>query len=91
VTILRWNQKRDANEKDLVTLAKYLGCQLWKLSTPCDWLCLHRGRWFPCEIKTEDGGFTEKQKEFIKDAKESGGEVTVWRNQLDVMATLGAA
>jgi hypothetical protein len=86
VSIKRWAARRDENESLLVEFAKAKGWMMWKLDAPCDWLALlpHTGIWRPVEIKGKDGAFTDKQTAFIESAKQAGGDVLVWRTEMDV-------
>lgn len=86
----KYAAKRDANEPELVSFARRLGWQLWKLDEPCDWLGCRRGVWWPIEIKTGDGELTQNQKIFHRDAFNLGARVLVWRNTSDVLADSGA-
>jgi hypothetical protein len=85
----KYGAKRDANEPELVKLARRLGAELRKLP-PLDWWVGHRGRWVPVEIKTDEGEYTEQQVEFIGMCVERGLPVWTWRTESDVMRNLGA-
>lgn len=82
---MRRAARRDANELDLVKIARQLHWLLWKLDEPCDWLGLHRGRFHAVEIKTEDGELTGNQVIFHRDVSNAGGKVLVWRTLDDIL------
>lgn len=97
MTIFRRAARRDANEKELVTAARAVGIRLWQLDTPCDWLALINGMWWPVEIKLPQGprggkshsDLTPDQKQFVADAENAGGQVLIWRTVDDVLASVG--
>lgn len=65
---LRWDAKRDSNQKDIVSALETIGCSvllLHRVGDNCpDILVGYRGCNFLMEIKTEKGALTEGQKEF---------------------------
>lgn len=85
----RYAGKRDANESPLIALARQLGAEFEKIG-PLDWWCGFRGRWVPLEIKTDEGEYTPKQKNFIGRCKARGLPVWTWRTEADVLGDLGA-
>lgn len=85
----KYSGKRDANEPDLLTVARRLGAQFEKVG-PLDWWCGFRGRWVPLEIKTDDGTYTPKQVNFIARCQQYGLPVWTWRTEADVYRDLGA-
>ena len=95
MTIKRWNPKRDANEPDLVVLARALGAAVWLLDQPCDWLLLFCGQFHAVEIKDpakrgHKGEFTTAQLKFRREVQDKGGQVHVWRTSNDVVDSLNA-
>lgn len=90
MTMPRYAAKRDANEPELAEYARCLGWMLTKLDEPCDWLGLHRGVWYPIEIKTEHGQLTAKQQMFHVDAHKRNGRILIWRTKDDVDRDSGA-
>jgi hypothetical protein len=90
--VTRYAARRDANEPELVALARQIGAVMWPLAEPVDWLCGWRGRWFPTEIKNQDGRnrLTEQQILFSAAAKERELPVWIWRSADDVLQSLGA-
>lgn len=89
MTMPRYAGKRDANESDLVTLARQLGAEFEKIG-PLDFWVGVRGRWIPLEIKTDEGEYTPKQVNFIARCRDRGLPVWTWRTEADVMRDLGA-
>lgn len=87
--------RRDSVEPELVTFARRIGWELWKLDTPCDWLGLRRGTWYAIEIKDPDkrghaDEFTYDQRRFLADVAARGGRVLVWYVREDIMRDSGA-
>jgi hypothetical protein len=89
VSLPRYAARRDANEHELVTLARQLGAQPEKIG-PLDWWIGWRSRWVPLEIKTEEGSYTDKQVLFLARCKERQLPVWTWRAEADVYRDLGA-
>lgn len=88
---MRWAVKRDANEPVLIGLAQGLGAQ-WEFGPPLDgWVCFRR-QWTPVEIKNPDGRnrYTDSQVLFLARCKERQAPVWTWRDEADVLASLGA-
>lgn len=85
----RYAQRRDANEPQLVTIARQLGAQLEKAG-PLDFWCGWRGKWFPVEIKTPTGKYTPEQVLFMARCTEHQNPHVTWRTAEDVLASLGA-
>lgn len=85
----RYSGKRDANEPDLIDVARQLGAELEKIG-PLDFWCGFRGRWVPLEIKTDEGTYTPKQVNFIARCRARGLPVWTWRTEADVLRDLGA-
>jgi hypothetical protein len=76
MSLPRYAARRDANEHELVTLARQLGAQPEKIG-PLDWWIGWRSRWVPLEIKTDSKvthrvskPYTEKQVLFLARCKE---------------------
>ena len=87
---MRHAARRDANEPALIRLARQLGAVCINIQEPVDWLIGWRGRWYPCEIKTATGTYTDQQVLFIAAAKERELPVWTWRSEDDVLRSLGA-
>lgn len=87
----RYAAKRDANEPQLVELARMLGAHM-ECTGPLDWWCYWRGAWIPVEIKNPDGRnrYTPEQIKFLARCKERGAPVWTWREEADVYRSLGA-
>lgn len=87
----RYAARRDANEPELVRLARLLGVLMEK-HPPLDWWAFYRGQWIPVEIKNPDGRnrLTDKQVLFLARAKERDAPVWIWRSEDDVYQSLGA-
>ncbi|MGH8259826.1 MAG: hypothetical protein ACREUG_09060 [Steroidobacteraceae bacterium] len=83
---------RDANEPELVTLARQIGAHMERINEPVDWLCGFRGKWVPVEIKNPDGKnrYQEQQVRFLATARERQLPAWTWRTAEDVLASLGA-
>jgi hypothetical protein len=82
--------RRDANEPQLVVLARQLGAYLYCTDDPGDWLCGFRGAWIVVEIKSEDGEPTPAQIRFSREARERRLPYWTWRTEDDVLRDLGA-
>lgn len=89
MSLPRYAARRDANEHELVALARQLGAQFEKIG-PLDFWAGWRGRWVPLEIKTEEGSYTDKQVLFLARCKERQLPVWTWRIENDVYRDLGA-
>lgn len=83
----RFDARRDANEGPLVSAARQLGAQMERTG-PLDWWCGWRGAWFPVEVKTAKGKYTDAQVLFLARCKEHNTPVHTWRNLIDVMVSL---
>ena len=81
--------RSDANEPELVGVARQLGAQLEQVG-PLDWWMGWRGTWRPVEIKTEKGKYTDEQILFMARCKEHGNPHLTWRTVDDVLASLNA-
>jgi hypothetical protein len=90
--VKRYAARRDANEPELVMLARQIGAVMWPLAEPVDWLVGWRGRWYPTELKNPEGRnrLTEQQILFSAAAKERELPVWIWRSEDDVFRDLGA-
>lgn len=92
----RHAKKRDANEPELVHLARLLGAKLHLMHEPSDWLMAHRGQWHLVEIKNPDcqgdrDEYTKAQVKFRIWANYVGAPpIITWRCEADVYRTLGA-
>ena len=84
----RYAAKRDANEPRLVRVARMLGATVWHLSDKGipDLLVGYCGRNILVEVKSPGGKLTDAQSD--KFAKWAGDPVHIWRDHLDVVATL---
>ena len=84
MSLHRLNPKRDANEFQICTTLRTLGCRVLRLSgkgVP-DLAVYSRGRWYLVEVKTEKGKLTAEQKHW-------GPEVKVWRSVDQAVQELG--
>ena len=92
MSIRRHNAMRDKNDGELRAAAERLGWYMVKIDTPADYLgCLKSiGRWYPVELKTEDGDFTTTQKFFRQDCLIWRMPYLVWRTVDDVVAQTNA-
>ncbi len=63
---------------------------MFEKAGPLDWWVGFRGRWYPLEIKTENGVYTALQKRFLAQCEASGLPVWIWRTEYDVMRSVGA-
>lgn len=82
--------RRDANEPELVVVARHLGAFMYRTDEPGDWLCGYRGRWIIVEIKSADGSPTAAQIAFSREARERRLPYWTWRTAEDVLRDLGA-
>jgi hypothetical protein len=89
MSLNRYAARRDSNEPPLVAAARQIGAQMEKAG-PLDWWCAWRGEWFPVEIKTKSGTYTDEQVLFIARCKEHGSRVDTWRDFDDVFKSLNA-
>lgn len=89
MSLNRYAARRDANEPALVRIAREIGAQM-EQHGPLDWWCGWRGDWFPVEIKTAKGKYTDEQVLFIARCKQHNSPVHTWRSEVDVFASLGA-
>jgi hypothetical protein len=85
--------RRDANEAELIELARRLGAWLIKLDEPCDWLMFYRGRWELVEVKDpavegHADEFTPAQRAFRAEAFRRGAKLITWRTNEDVIECL---
>ena len=87
---MRYAARRDANEPELIALARDIGAVCVNIQRPVDWLIGWRGCWYPCEIKAEKGTYREAQVLFFVAAKERALPAWTWRTEADVLASLGA-
>jgi hypothetical protein len=88
MSLSRFAKRRDANDSELVKIARQMGAQLWPLDTPCDYLLLWRQRWYPVEIKVKKGTYTDAQKTFRTNVFAAGGAILTWRSSEDVVNDL---
>ena len=89
VSIHRFAARRDANESEIVQVARAFGA-FWVPTGPLDgWIC-YRGDWFPVELKTAQGRYTAAQKRFLAECLYRRARVFTWRCAKDVFETLGA-
>lgn len=84
----RWQQQRDANERELVRVARKVGAWMIRSDAPADWWCGWRGRWYPVEIKTATGKLTAAQQKFHDEATYRSMPVWIWRATDDVIRDL---
>lgn len=89
MSLKRYAARRDANEPALVRIAREIGAQM-EQHGPLDWWCGFRGQWFPVEIKTAKGKYTEEQILFRARCKQHGTRMDTWRAEVDVFESLGA-
>ena len=83
MSLSRRNPRRDANEKEIVTGLRKLGCEVLQLSgagVP-DLAVYVRGRWYLAEIKSRGGELTPRQH--------WGKEVRLWRSLEEACIDLG--
>lgn len=82
--------RRDANEPELILLARKLGAFMYRTDKPGDWLCGFRGAWSIVEIKVLDGDYTPSQIAFRREAEERRLPYWTWRTDEDVFRDLSA-
>lgn len=85
---------RDENEAALIKLAEQLGGH-WLESGPLDGWIFFRGTWLPVEIKqpSREGTvreYTPLQKRFMSWCTLHHAPWHIWRDDKDVMRTMGA-
>lgn len=93
MSLNRFAKRRDANEPELISIARKLGAHCERTDKPLDWLIGWRGRWIPTEIKTGEkeghkNEFKPDQQRFMRDCEERGLQFWVWRYDTDVIASL---
>ncbi len=80
---MRHAARRDANEPELVKIARQLGAWMVEIHEPCDWLMWYRDRWDLVEIKAPSceghaHEFTAAQRAFRAEAMRRGARLLVW-------------
>lgn len=86
---MRLAARRDANEDELITIAKQFGAR-WEQIGPLDGWVGYRGLWIPTEIKHGDNDYTRAQVRFLKMCADFRLPVWTWRTERDVFESLGA-
>lgn len=81
MSLLRYDAKRDSNEKEIVNTLEKMGLSVYRLDKPLDLLVGYNKRNFLVEVKSGTGTLTEPQKDFIKD----------WRGQHVIISTVSQA
>ena len=81
MSINRYNPKRDANEKDIVTYLKNKGLSVERLNTPLDLLVGYEKRNYLVEVKMPGKKLNANQAEFVKD----------WQGQYIVLSSVSHA
>lgn len=66
MSIRRHNAKRDEIEPLIVAALEAMYCQVYRLDTPCDLLCKHRGQLILIEVKMPGEPLTPAQKKFAE-------------------------
>lgn len=61
-----FNNKRDANEPEIIEALEAEGVAVYKLDKPADLLCSLSGRTFLVEVKSKNGKQTDQQVKFCK-------------------------
>lgn len=94
MSLNRFAKRRDANEPELVQVAREIGA-LMEQAPPLDWWCFFRDRWVPVEIKNPEGhhkgdGFTREQILFRARCKERAAPMWKWETVDDVLESLNA-
>jgi hypothetical protein len=82
MTLNRYAARRDANDGEIYEQALKLGWYLYRIKDPADYLgCLKcQMRWYPIEIKSEHGRFTDAQKLFRSDCRLWRMPYLVWHS-----------
>jgi hypothetical protein len=92
---LRFDMRRDANEREIVAALIAVGAAVEKLNFPCDYLVGFRGQNFLIEIKVDgrrgskDGGLTAKQRKF-RDHWRGRGQFAVVYCAHEALVAIGA-
>jgi hypothetical protein len=81
VSLSRYANRRDANEKEIVAALEKIGCTVYQLDTPVDILVGYRAKNYLIEIKTKKGKTTEAQREFFAS----------WKGQVRIVRTVDEA
>lgn len=85
---MRRIHRSDANRAELVAFARACGITVFDIGRPVDLLVIIRGEWFPVELKSKDGKYTDAQKEFIKTCDANNAPVLTWRTTDDIVEAL---
>ncbi len=85
VSLNRYAQRRDANEKSLMQVMAQLGIWFIPRVGPCDGWAFYKGRWVCVEIKTPRGRNTKSQKEFMAECDLLGAPYQLWREPDDIV------
>lgn len=75
----------DVNQAEIVDALRKVGVSVEVIKLPVDLLVCHRGETSLMEVKTEDGGFTKYQVEFLS---RWPGKVFVVRSAEDAVAQI---
>lgn len=90
MSLNRYDKRRDANANPLIALGRSLGAVVVEIHQPVDLLVGWRGAWYPTELKTASGKYTQVQISFLAAAGERQLPVWTWRSEDDVLRCLGA-
>jgi Holliday junction resolvase len=63
---VRFDGRRDRNEKQIVDALRSIGCLVMRLPNP-DLLAYYRERYFLIEVKTKTGRSTKKQQALVEE------------------------
>jgi len=85
----RYAARRDSNDLILAHTAMKLGARM-VFAGPLDWWCGYRGKWYPVEMKSARGKYTDFQTKFLAQCEADDLPVWTWRSVDDVLKSLGA-
>ena len=90
MSLNRHNPKRDDNELDITNELQRLGVQTFRsdrAGTP-DLFVIHRGRWWPLEVKSAKGRLTPAQEQYHGICERTGATVDVIRDETEIPALI---
>lgn len=82
MTLSRYANRRDENEKDIVAALESFGCSIFRLDRPVDILCGYQARNYLFEIKNP-----HKPKADQKKTKAQRAFFDAWKGQVRVITT----
>lgn len=85
MSLKRHNAKRDANEPEIVSALRSIGCDVFLIDLPVDLIVGYRGRTVLLEVKAPGGRLTKGQKEFFETYRGEAYVVRTPERAIEVM------